>query len=304
MEIANKPRSGIVLLDKPEGITSQTAVVKVRNILRAKYAGHTGTLDPIATGLMVICYGRATRAVEYLTGCDKAYEAVLKTGIATDTCDITGKTIFSSEIKPSAAQIRAILPKFLGRQRQRPPIFSAIRVNGRHLYDLARSGKDFVPEKREVFIESIELLSADEGKGLFRLAVSCSKGTYIRALCRDIGEAAGCGGTMAALRRTKVGRYKIDDALTLEAMAERTAAGDYGFVMGTDSVFDGLSKIKIDGEAVRMIKNGAAVPESHIICGGAVEGERLRVYSPEGDFVAVCVYAGGALSCEKSFFEV
>jgi tRNA pseudouridine55 synthase len=304
MENIKMPVSGIVLLDKPERISSQAAVTKVKRLLRAKTAGHTGTLDPIATGLMIICYGRATRAAEYLIGCDKKYEAVLKTGISTDTCDITGEVITSSEHKPSEREIEALLPRFLGRQLQRPPKFSAIRVDGKHLYDLARRGVEVEPEMREVFIKSIELLSADEAAGLFRLAVCCSKGTYIRSLCRDIGEVLGCGGTMAALRRTKIGRYGIENALTFEDIREKTESGDFGFISGTDTVFEGLAKLTVDSGALGLIKNGADVPESHIQSGAAAERERCRVYSRDGDFIAVCVYGSGKLICEKSFYEV
>ena len=304
MESVNSPKSGIVLLDKPAGISSQAAVTRVKKLLHIKTAGHAGTLDPIATGLLIVCFGRATRAAEYLTGYDKKYEAVFKTGISTDTCDITGEITASSDYKPTAAGIEQVLPLFTGRQMQRPPRYSAIRTGGRRFYELARRGSDSEPEEREIYIHSLRLLFADEKNGLFTIAVHCSKGTYIRALCRDICKAAGGPGTMAALRRTAIGKYGVERAVTLEDIAQKIEKCDFGFVLGIDSVFDNLPALVVDDFAVSRIKNGAHVPAKHVLSKTADRQGRHRVYSRTGDFIAVCVLEDGALNCEKSFFEI
>jgi len=298
------PKSGIILFDKPEGISSQAAVTRVKKLIGARSAGHTGTLDPIATGLLIICFGRATRAAQYLTGCDKSYRAVLKTGAETDTCDITGRVAGTSDVRPGADGIRALLPGFTGAQLQSPPAFSAIRINGKRAYELARSGEAVIPRAREVFIHSIELVGSDAQRSLFTLDITCSKGTYIRSLCRDIARAAGSLGTMAALRRTAAGMFNVEAALTRGELERRVLAGDNSFILGTDTVFCGLPALYVDDGAALMIKNGADVPSARITRGNTAENERYRVYTQDGELIAVCVYADEKLACEKSFCEV
>ena len=230
-----KPASGIILADKPEGISSQLLVSRFKRIYGTKSAGHTGTLDPIATGLNLICFGRATKVCEYITGCDKAYIACMQLGLETDTGDTTGTATAESSIRCTAADVAAILPRFTGELDQIPPVYSAIKVGGRKLYELARAGKAPEPEPRHVTIYALELLEADEPAQRFTLRITCSKGTYIRSLCRDIGRALNTFGTMAALRRTVVGAFSVSDALTPDALAERVAAGDYSFVLPNDA---------------------------------------------------------------------
>lgn len=296
------PKSGIVLIDKKEGFTSQAAVFKVKRTLNSRSAGHTGTLDPLATGLLVVCYGRATRVTEYLGASEKRYRAVLKTGIETDTGDITGNTVRTSDMHVTGADIEAVLDQFRGEIKQVPPLYSAIWVNGRRLYEIARNGEGETVEipERDVVIHSLELVSADEEAGEFTLDVCCSKGTYIRSLCRDIGAAAGCFGTMSALRRTAAGCYSVENAHTPDEITEMVAAGDFSFIMPIDSVFSDLPAALTDPRGEKYVRDGAPIPPEHIFT--APQG-RCRLYNGES-FIAVGEIIEGQFITEKNFHEV
>lgn len=210
---------GIVLINKPEGITSFTAVAKVKRILGVK-CGHSGTLDPLATGLLPIMCGKATKLCQYLTDGDKLYRAELTFGIETDTHDITGTVTKTDTRSISIAEVEAILPRFIGKIKQTPPVYSAIKVNGTALYKLARSGKqDIDVPEREITINSITVLSFSENKMIFDVA--CSKGTYIRSLCRDIAKSLDTVGTMSALTRIETGGWNLKDAVSLEDDIEK-----------------------------------------------------------------------------------
>lgn len=202
--------NGILLLDKDEGWTSQDCVSKLRGILGERRIGHAGTLDPLATGLLVVLVGRATRAAAFAEAETKEYVAAFRPGIITDTQDITGNLLRSSDVLPSEEDVRAALPRFTGEIEQIPPMYSAIKINGRKLYDIARRGGEVEREARRITIHSIDYLGQENGDHMLR--IRCSKGTYIRTLCHDLGEYLGCGGCMAALRRTRSGSFSVENA--------------------------------------------------------------------------------------------
>ena len=208
--------NGIVIVDKPENWTSQDVVSKLRGVFKTRRIGHGGTLDPMATGVLPVFVGRATRAVEFFEHAEKTYIATLRLGIATDTEDITGRVLEEKPVAVTAQELEAVLCRFQGEINQVPPMYSAIKVNGQKLYELARKGREVERQSRKVTIFCLE---CEEFEGLeAKLLVHCSKGTYIRTLCKDIGEALGCGGCMAALRRVSAGAYTEENAVPLETL--------------------------------------------------------------------------------------
>ena len=261
--------NGIIIIDKPAGWTSQDVAAKLRGVFREKRIGHGGTLDPMATGVLPIFVGRATRAVEFFEHAEKEYVAGLRLGLVTNTQDTTGET----------------------EQEQIPPMYSAVKIGGKKLYEMARQGKTVERKPREIQILELELL---EGEGRdFLIRVKCSKGTYIRTLCHDIGQALGCGGCMSSLRRTMAGCYDLSRAVTMEeVLAGKTE------LLPVDSLFDHLPAVTVEQKHLRPIYNGAAVKLP-----GLADGE-YRVYAPGGDFLMVGQAEQGLLKTVKSFFEV
>ena len=208
---------GILLVDKPAGMTSHDVVWRVRKLFGTKKVGHTGTLDPLATGVLVVLLGRAAKACEYVSHDEKVYEATLRLGLTTDTEDVTGNVLTTAESLPTPAEVAAVLPSFRGEIMQVPPMYSALKVNGRKLCDLARAGEVVEREARPVTVKSL-VCEATDAAGDYRMTVRVSGGTYIRTLCADIGAALGCGGVMATLRRTEAGGFPIADCVTLEEL--------------------------------------------------------------------------------------
>lgn len=302
MEQQEKPVSGMFLADKPQGLSSQALVSRFKRIYGVKSAGHTGTLDPIATGLNLICFGRATKVCAYVTGCDKEYLAELQLGEETDTGDVTGTVTASSPSHCTAAEVAAMLPQFTGPLEQIPPIYSAIKIGGRKMYELARAGKEVKPTPRQIVIHSLELLHADEESQRFTLRVACSKGTYIRSLCRDIGRALNVYGTMASLRRTAVGRFSIRDALTLEQLEAHVAAGDYRFVRPIDDVFADRPRAVLNARGERCLKTGLDIPVECAADDGEPQTAARRFYGESGEFLAVGSVENGQIIIEKRFF--
>lgn len=288
--------NGILLVDKPGGWTSSDVVAKLRGVLHEKRVGHSGTLDPMATGLLAVFVGRATRAVEFAERDDKRYLARLRLGLSTDTQDITGTVLRQSPADISPEQLEAALGAFRGRICQIPPMYSAIKVRGQKLYEIARRGGEVERQPREITISDLRLTGRDGEDWL--LDISCSKGTYIRTLCNDIGEKLSCGGCMSGLRRVRCGGFALENAYTLEQVQQ---AADNGaaesLLLPTDSLFDYAPAYTVGAKAERLIRCGNTP-------GAELPDGEYRVYSMGGEFLALCRCEAGALKTIKSFFNV
>lgn len=287
--------NGILLIDKPAGWTSHDVVAKLRGILREKRIGHSGTLDPMATGLLVVFVGRATRAVEFAEADRKRYLAGLRLGLETNTQDTTGTVLCAQSVTVTRREIEAILPKFRGIQQQIPPMYSAIKCNGKKLYDIARKGGVVERKPREITIHELRLLDGE--KADWNLEVCCSKGTYIRTLCHDMGQALGCGGCMSALRRTEAGAFSVEDAYSLEEIQQLADTGSRDFLRPVDSLFAMLPMVIIPEREVRRAKNGNLIrmPAPETPC---------RVYGPDGEFLLLGRGSPEGIVTIKSFFAV
>lgn len=246
--------SVVINFDKPEGISSQQAVTKVKRLLGAKKAGHAGTLDPLATGVLVVCLNEATKITRFLMDLDKEYAVRLKLGESTDTYDSTGRTIEQKDYQGiRESDIREIMSAFQGRIRQTPPMYSAIKMQGHTLYKLARKGITLDVPEREVTISGIDFITFDPP--FLDLIISCSKGTYIRSFCNDLGNALGAGAHMTALKRTRVGIFGIEDAVSIEQLTARQKLS----LLSIDASISHLKEIILDPESYRKAKNGAPI---------------------------------------------
>jgi tRNA pseudouridine55 synthase len=289
--------NGVLVVDKPAEWTSHDVVAKLRGIYREKRIGHSGTLDPMATGVLVVFLGRATRGVELCENDEKEYVAGLRLGLTTDTQDTTGRTLSQRPVQVTEEQLRAILQQFQGPQTQIPPMYSAIKVGGQKLYQLARKGQTVERKPRQITISALELLDFDGTEAHIR--VCCSKGTYVRTLCHDLGEALGCGGCMSQLRRTRAGRFTLEDAVTLEEIqAARERETHPNLLRPVDSLFSDLPALVLNEKWTLRCKNGGEIPLS-----GQAAGD-YRVYGPDGEFLMLGRLEGGTLRTVKSFFEV
>ena len=285
--------NGIVIIDKPAGWTSQDVTARLRRVFGTRRIGHGGTLDPMATGVLPVFVGRATRGVEFFEHAEKTYETELLLGVATDTEDTTGTVLFRREVSVTPGQLAAVLERFRGEIMQIPPMYSALKVNGQKLCDLARKGRQVERQPRPVTIHELTLLSR-EGDTL-RLRVRCSKGTYIRTLCADIGEALGCGGCMQALRRTQAGEYTIAEAVPLQQLLE--AAEPETYLRDVDTMFRGYPAVKLTVNQEKRCRNGNAFSVS-------LPGGTYRAYSQSGEFLMLAKVEDGVMSTIKSFFDV
>lgn len=272
---------GIIIIDKPEGVSSFSAVARIRRLFGERKVGHTGTLDPLATGVLPILVGRAVKASDYLLTSDKHYIATLKLGIATDTEDITGTVISRSEDIPTEAQVRETVAEFIGSYEQTPPMYSAIKVGGKKLYELAREGKTIEREARTVTIENIlvERIFDDE----YTLDVTCSKGTYIRTLCSDIGAALGCFGTMKTLRRKEAAGFTLDDAISLDALENMSEEERKSRLLPTEVIFEKYRAVHLPDFFSRLAHSGLEIYLKKISEGGEI-GERVRMCDKGGFF--------------------
>lgn len=284
---------GIVIVDKPEGWTSQDVVSKLRGVFQTRRIGHGGTLDPMATGVLPVFVGRATRGVEFFEHAEKTYEAVLRLGLSTDTEDITGTVLAEKEVNISKTQFLSVLENFRGEIQQIPPMYSAIKINGQKLCDLARKGREVERKPRTITIHQLECL--DFTGNTARLLVHCSKGTYIRTLCKDIGEALGCGGCMESLRRVTAGEYTIENSVPLQRLIE--SADPAGYLLPVDSMFMAYPKVTLTEKQEKCCRNGVA-----FTCNLA-EGT-YRVYTQNGEFLALSHMVEGKLKTIKSFWAV
>lgn len=285
--------NGILIVDKPADWTSQDVVSKLRGVLHERRAGHGGTLDPMATGILPVFFGRATRAVEYFEHAEKTYVATLRLGCVTDTQDSTGTILERRPVEVSRAALEEVLSRFLGQQSQIPPMYSAIKVGGKKLYELARSGREVERKPRSIHVFSIDLLGFDGTEAVLR--IHCSKGTYVRTLCHDIGTALGCGGCMSALRRIQAGIYTEARSHTMEEIL--TCGDPETLLLPTDSLFSAYPRLTLTANQEKQCRNGASFSI------GRVSG-RCRAYAQNGEFLAFCEVIDGKLKTVKSFFEV
>ena len=296
--------SGIIIVDKPAGWTSHDVIAKLRGALKQKRIGHGGTLDPMATGVLPVFIGRGTRAAEYSENAEKEYIATLKLGVITDTQDITGNVLSKNAVDASYDDLYAILPQFRGTQKQIPPMYSAIKKDGKKLYELARKGIDIPREARSISITSLELLTQPDeqvAEHTYKLQVACSKGTYIRTLCHDIGESLGCGGTLAALQRTRAGVYTLDMSHSLENILSAASDGSFAsdILLPIDSIFSDFPAIYLNESETRKAKNGAICQPQ-----GENKDGKYRVYSPNNEFLLLGEVQNNKVKTIKSFFEV
>lgn len=276
---------GILLIDKPAGMTSHDVVWRVRKLFGTKKVGHTGTLDPMATGVLVVLLGRAAKACEYVSHDEKAYEAVLRLGMTTDTEDVTGTVLTTAERLPVAKEVEAVLPRFRGTILQIPPMYSALKVNGHKLCDLARAGQIVEREARPVTIKELVCAEADT-PGDYRLHVRCSGGTYIRTLCADIGGALGCGGVMAALRRTEAVGFSIRDCVTLEVLEGMEPLTRMELLRPVEALFSDLDAVHLPNFYRTLCRNGCEIYQKKIGTSFPV-GTRVRLCDGHGAFFAL-----------------
>ena len=276
---------GVLLIDKPQGLTSHDVVGRVRKLYGTRRVGHTGTLDPLATGVLVLLIGRAAKAAEYLAAHDKCYEAVLRLGITTDTEDVTGEILTTTPHIPSKSEVERVADTYRGTYLQTPPMYSALKVNGQKLLDLARRGIEVEREAREVMIHNLTVAPTKK-EGDFALAIHCSSGTYIRTLCADIGRDLGCGGTMAALRRTRAGAFSIENCYTLEELEQLTETERLDRLLPIDKLFADLPAVRLSAFFERLCRGGCEIYQAKI--GTALKiGERVRLCSETGSFFAL-----------------
>ena len=288
--------NGILLIDKQPDWTSNDVVAKLKGILHQRRIGHSGTLDPMATGLLVVFVGRATRAVEFAEGHDKRYLAGLRLGVSTDTQDITGNVLEEKPVTVTGEELENALENFRGEIQQVPPMYSAIKQNGQRLYDIARKGGEVERKPRSITIRDLRLTGKQDGDWM--LDVCCSKGTYVRTLCHDLGQALGCGGCMSSLRRVQAGQFCVDEAVTLsqvQQMADEGRAEE--LLLPVDSLFRQHPRCTV-----------GAAQEKKIRCGNQVRTNLAtgdyRVYGESGEFLMLGRVEAGVMKTVKSFFEV
>lgn len=280
---------GIINVYKEKGFTSHDVVAKLRGILHIKKIGHTGTLDPDAVGVLPVCIGKGTKLCDMITDTDKTYEAVMLLGISTDTQDISGNVLSKKDVAVDEKTLIETVDSFVGEYKQIPPMYSAIKVNGRKLYQLAREGIEIERSPRDVYIRSIHIndMNLQDSEPSVTMTVSCSKGTYIRTLCHDIGEKLGCGACMKSLSRTRVGRFYIDDSFTINQIAALNLKGELSSIVApVDSMFD-YPRIQINKEYDKLLYNGNLLPLS---AGKALDvglADKVRIYNESGEFIGI-----------------
>ena len=288
--------NGILVIDKAQDWTSMDVCAKLRGIFHEKRVGHAGTLDPMATGVLPVFLGRATRAVSFASEGEKEYVAGLKLGLVTNTQDTSGQVLQQQPVSICVEELEQVLPAFRGDIQQVPPMYSAIKINGKKLYELARKGREVERPARPVTIHALTVegqIAPDE----FMLRVRCSKGTYVRTLCHDIGQALGCGGCMSSLRRTMAAGFSLEDAVTLDQV--QAAEDPLSLVLPIDAYFAGRPMLILRPEAERKLRNGMTL----VLPQQELQGE-CRVYSESGEFLALGSFDGQTLRTIKSFFSV
>ena len=289
--------NGIIIIDKPAGWTSQDVAAKLRGVFHEKRIGHGGTLDPMATGVLPIFVGRATRGVEFFESAEKEYIAGIRLGTVTNTQDTTGEVLEENPVSVTREDVETALKAFVGEIEQLPPMYSAIKVNGQKLYALARRGVEVERTPRRITIFELELL---EGSGRdYTFRVRCSKGTYVRTLCHDIGKMLGCGACMSSLRRTKAGMFTLQQAITLPQLLAFAKENDpQELLMPVDALFSNFPPLIVELGQAEKLRHGAQVKDWHFAPG------TYRVYSITGEFLLLGKVENTVLSTIKSFFEV
>ena len=287
--------NGIIVIDKPAGWTSMDVCAKIRGVLHERRVGHAGTLDPMATGVLPVFVGRATRAVEFAAEGGKEYVAGLRLGLVTNTQDTSGTVLEERPVAVDRSALEAALAPFRGDILQIPPMYSAIKRDGKKLYELARKGQEVEREPRPVTIYALDVVE-QTGPADYLLRVKCSKGTYVRTLCHDIGQALGCGGCMYSLRRTEAAGFSLDQAVTLDALL--SAEDPQSLLLPVDAYFAGRPILILKAGPEKKVRNGTAVSVPQ-----AADGQ-YRVYGESGAFLALGQVSGGRLTTIKSFFEV
>ena len=315
--------NGILVFNKPESFTSHDAVAKLRGILRQKKIGHAGTLDPMARGVLVVLLGSATRASDYASGQQKEYVARLRLGITTDTQDMTGAVLEETPVQVSEGELLAALQAFTGDILQLPPMYSAVQVGGKRLYDLARKGIEIERQSRSIHVEKLQLCTDDRlaelgvAKGEpcipgveYDLDAVCSKGTYIRTLCHDVGQALGCGGCMADLLRVRSGDFVLSQALDFAQVEELHRSGELErYIIPTDRVFSDLPAVYLNEAGDVRASHGAFLDQTHLTAGQIPpKGGYCRVYDSVGRFImtgkgGLLDRGGEAIFCDKTFFN-
>ena len=281
---------GVLLLDKPRGLSSNAALQRAKRLFGAHKAGHTGTLDPLATGLLPICFGEATKFAQALLDADKTYAAMLRLGATTTTGDVEGEVVATRPVTASRQEVEALLKRFVGRIAQVPPRHSALKRDGRKYYEYARAGVEIARHAREVEIRELELLSWQSPD--LELRVRCGKGTYIRVLAEDIGAALGCGAHLTGLSRTGSGGFALADAVTLDDLQQRSEAARDAALLPVDALVAGLARLDLgDNDAIRLVQGQA------VVSGGLVDGI-VRVYTA-GGFAGVASVAGGIVRARR-----
>ncbi|MBQ4146283.1 MAG: tRNA pseudouridine(55) synthase TruB [Clostridia bacterium] len=290
--------NGVINVNKPKGFTSHDVVAKLRGILSIKKIGHTGTLDPDATGVLPICVGRATKTADMLTATEKEYVAKVILGAETDTQDASGTVLKTAPVNVHVAEIKEATASFVGDIMQIPPMYSAIKQDGKKLYELARKGQVVERQPRPVTIFELEILEINLEKCWFTMRVKCSKGTYIRTLCQDIGEKLGCFAHMGELERTKSGQFSIENSYTLDQIRESMDNGDTSFLTPIDQIFSDMPTLVLSQRKAEKMCNGTQVSTS-----GMTEGVQYRVYDENGRFLTISTAVGGLLKIEKTFYQ-
>lgn len=290
---------GIIVIDKPSGKTSHDMVYFVRRLTGIKKVGHTGTLDPAATGVLPVCIGRATKVCDMLTNADKAYRVSFVLGMTTDTLDAEGEVLTDQPVTATREEIAQAVQSFLGEIVQIPPMYSAVKVNGKKLYELARSGISVERKERRVTIKNIDILDIDMESFTVTMDVECSKGTYIRTLCDDIGMKLGCGAFVSKLQRRKSGIFDIKNSYTIEELIRIKEENRLSeCIMPVDSLFLEYPEVVVDEKDEKKVRNGMRVPCNHLC-----DGKMYRIYSEKGEFLALSKAQGGQLVLEKAFWN-
>lgn len=288
---------GVINVNKPKEMTSFDVVAILKKILNTKKVGHTGTLDPDATGVLPICIGKATKLVEYLTSDRKKYKAAVQLGITTDTQDISGNVIKSCFPCVSENELKAAISSFIGEIEQIPPMYSAVKIDGKKLYELAREGRTVERKPRQITIHKIDFLVYNEKSSVFEMEVDCSKGTYIRTLANDIGEKLGCGAVISELERLSSGNFNIGESYTLEEIKKKVEKEDYSFLIPLSEVMNEYGKIILAEKNSQRLQHG--IPFN---VAGLKIGENYRVFDESGAFLAIARCGENRMEILKTFF--